>query len=369
MSCGWDVPAEMIPLDGDGHWWVCLDYRSCGPEGEPCVTHFEPADMVGEEPRESRVADSFGELVASLQYDSNGDDLFVVRNRALQPEHIHAILKSLRARQRPNVPDQWWWNKYKHDTAFDGKKRCMIWIRANGELGDPECPGTEAPLEGGEQMLGVSVDAEDREACLNELAGAFGHSIELVHQPIDRPKIKVAYGATPKLARKKKRKASKPKLDATGINEAIWNGRLAEIRRKLEAGMDPNRRYMGETRTVLELAVAFGMTRIFNELLEHAKRPLKGDLLSIAASTGRISIMKRLLEEGLTPKAKHMSEAVLWDKPAAVRLLIRQGVKPTKRHLEFAEEMRVFDEDGNEVEGANAALIRAIKSGLKEGRK
>ncbi|MFI6043904.1 SMI1/KNR4 family protein [Nocardia sp. NPDC051321] len=37
----WGLPAPIVLLDGDGHYWVGLDYRDCGPAGEPAVTVFD----------------------------------------------------------------------------------------------------------------------------------------------------------------------------------------------------------------------------------------------------------------------------------------------------------------------------------------
>jgi hypothetical protein len=37
----WDLPAPVVLLTGDGHWWIALDYRECGPEGEPSVTWLD----------------------------------------------------------------------------------------------------------------------------------------------------------------------------------------------------------------------------------------------------------------------------------------------------------------------------------------
>ncbi|GAA1620272.1 SMI1/KNR4 family protein [Nocardia ninae] len=37
----WGLPSPIVLLDGDGHSWVGLDYRSCGPRGEPTVTYFD----------------------------------------------------------------------------------------------------------------------------------------------------------------------------------------------------------------------------------------------------------------------------------------------------------------------------------------
>ena len=35
------MPKGIVLLCGDGHTWVALDYRACGPTGEPPVTWFD----------------------------------------------------------------------------------------------------------------------------------------------------------------------------------------------------------------------------------------------------------------------------------------------------------------------------------------
>ncbi|MBO1332624.1 SMI1/KNR4 family protein [Streptomyces sp. VRA16 Mangrove soil] len=34
----WGLPSPLVPLPGDGHCWIALDYRSCDRQGEPSVT-------------------------------------------------------------------------------------------------------------------------------------------------------------------------------------------------------------------------------------------------------------------------------------------------------------------------------------------
>lgn len=52
----------LIPFDGDGHWYLCLDYRR--NPGTPAVTH---AEIEGDE--EIPVADTFADYLTLLQID------------------------------------------------------------------------------------------------------------------------------------------------------------------------------------------------------------------------------------------------------------------------------------------------------------
>jgi hypothetical protein len=37
----WGLPSPIVLLSGDGHCWIGLDYRGCGPDGDPSVTWFD----------------------------------------------------------------------------------------------------------------------------------------------------------------------------------------------------------------------------------------------------------------------------------------------------------------------------------------
>ncbi|SEC77991.1 SMI1/KNR4 family protein [Streptomyces sp. TLI_105] len=40
----WGLPSPLVLLSGEGHWWIALDYRTCGAAGEPSVAWFDPGD-------------------------------------------------------------------------------------------------------------------------------------------------------------------------------------------------------------------------------------------------------------------------------------------------------------------------------------
>lgn len=57
----WELPSPIVLLTGDGHWWIGLDYRECGPRGEPSVTWFD-----AEEETELALARDFRSFVEAL---------------------------------------------------------------------------------------------------------------------------------------------------------------------------------------------------------------------------------------------------------------------------------------------------------------
>ncbi|WP_432043656.1 SMI1/KNR4 family protein [Streptomyces cadmiisoli] len=37
----WGLPSSIVLVSGHGHYWIALDYRECGSDGEPMVTWFD----------------------------------------------------------------------------------------------------------------------------------------------------------------------------------------------------------------------------------------------------------------------------------------------------------------------------------------
>ncbi|MGX1505389.1 UNVERIFIED_CONTAM: hypothetical protein RKD43_004014 [Streptomyces graminofaciens] len=57
----WGLPAGVVLISGDGHYWIGLDYRACGRHGEPSVVWFDADDS-----SELTLAPDFRSFVAGL---------------------------------------------------------------------------------------------------------------------------------------------------------------------------------------------------------------------------------------------------------------------------------------------------------------
>ncbi len=56
------LPSSTVAIDGDGHYWVALDYRECGPAGEPAVVRFHSDGACDE-----RLAPDFRTFIEGLR--------------------------------------------------------------------------------------------------------------------------------------------------------------------------------------------------------------------------------------------------------------------------------------------------------------
>lgn len=65
----WGLPSPLVPLSGDGHYWIALDYRLCGRAGEPSATWFD-TDLDTELP----LAGDFRSFLKGLTASSSFDD-------------------------------------------------------------------------------------------------------------------------------------------------------------------------------------------------------------------------------------------------------------------------------------------------------
>lgn len=61
MTEEWGLPPGLVLLNGDGHWWIALDYRHSGADGPPTVVWID-VDRDEDVP----LAPSFEDFVAGL---------------------------------------------------------------------------------------------------------------------------------------------------------------------------------------------------------------------------------------------------------------------------------------------------------------
>lgn len=61
MTAEWGLPEGLVLLDGEGHFWIALDYRRSGPAGPPSVVWID-----ADEPEDIPIAESFEALLAGL---------------------------------------------------------------------------------------------------------------------------------------------------------------------------------------------------------------------------------------------------------------------------------------------------------------
>jgi hypothetical protein len=66
MSKEWHYPDGLLYIDGDGHTGIFLDYRDCGPQGEPSVGWY---DGEADPPEIVKLDDTFAAFVSRLQED------------------------------------------------------------------------------------------------------------------------------------------------------------------------------------------------------------------------------------------------------------------------------------------------------------
>lgn len=114
-------PALLIPFDGEGHWNLCLDYRTHGPRAEPAVTYV---DVDAEE--ETPVADSVDAFLDGLV-----DDLETTAFRIHADIDLDLFAETLAAASGYKFEDQGNWNHgYRQLRARLGNG-AWLWLSAN----------------------------------------------------------------------------------------------------------------------------------------------------------------------------------------------------------------------------------------------
>lgn len=181
----WEVDDGLVPFHGDGHHWLCFDYRRCGSRGEPTITHWEQTDSFPPgKPLTYRVAGSFAGLVLGLRRaaDQYEPATVALDGPAVRGERLAGLLRSLGCkvhryvgvRSNAPLPRTWEWPKYKN---FIRGLDCWLTLEKNKTYGyAPKFD--ERPT--GHPMLRVSVSPRQADRCLAELLETLGSKAALL---------------------------------------------------------------------------------------------------------------------------------------------------------------------------------------------
>ncbi len=170
----WGMPEGLVLLSGDGHTWIALDYRSCGPSGEPSVVWID-----NELDEEVRLAPDFQTFLDGL-VPGNHRHVFGFVGVRDSPDRLLAELGRIfdtsftKSTPDPSFPGPVTeWNSYM-DRDRD------LWVSPNRTLwGDVEYP--EHPECGWVLECDIGTDDTERVAAL--LAEHIPYPTVLVHRP------------------------------------------------------------------------------------------------------------------------------------------------------------------------------------------
>jgi hypothetical protein len=107
----------LIPFDGDGHWFICFDYRN----GKiiPEITHID-IELDAEE----KIADNFNKYLELLEI--NYEDQFVIETNFSLEESVNEIEKALKIKFEEPDSDSHGYPQYRSKY-----KDNWIWVNAN----------------------------------------------------------------------------------------------------------------------------------------------------------------------------------------------------------------------------------------------
>ncbi|MEN1706154.1 MAG: SMI1/KNR4 family protein [Planctomycetota bacterium] len=186
----WNGPEGLVAFAGDGHWWLCLDYRDLIPGAEPPVVHSENgSESEDGECHDFVVADSFADLLQGLCFDSGGDYLLSFRD--LDRDEITKKLMRLHAHPDPNAHEDL------RVLIFDNFRGSMF-DRASITVGEGIGHAPHHVIEQERLFLGVtrseivlpvSVHSSDARNLMEFLFEKIGSSVRVVHSPIDGPQL------------------------------------------------------------------------------------------------------------------------------------------------------------------------------------
>lgn len=333
----WAVPEGLFPIDGDGHWWLCFDYRRCGPAGEPSITHYDTEGDGGSSG--CHVANSFQELVAGLVFHS-GDYVFAIDDPELSGASLDRQLAALGCKGeyskrtnkalRAETPTRWKWPQYRGDSS----RSALLDVRDNGATD----PWTMArPPD--HRLLVLDVGRGDQQRCVRQLVRSFGNSLPLIHEPADRRPIRglPKYPPFEPPTRPRRPRTNVPaEPHPTALNGAVLHNDFPLVRALLKKGVRPDKPCVPKGATALQIAAAYGQTAMLKLLLAHAQQRPTAKLLSAAIKNGHLGVTKLLVDQGLQPNQADLTWAATYRHEQVVRYLLALGIAPSPQAVRRA---------------------------------
>ncbi len=364
----WGVPDGLCAFDGDGHWWVCLDYRKCGAQGEPSITHYDT-----EFERECEIAPSFGIFVNGLVFGEE-DFLFAIDDPDLDREMLHQIMKGIGCRKhslskmsKAERAKHSAWVFPGHRSGIGFTEHAYLVVHPNGDEDDPR----HLARPGQHPLLHVSVLEKDQSGCIRAIAEALGDRASLIHHPFDRKPIKglEVSDKKPPASKRSSEKSAKSNLierakpdKKNQMEDAIENNDANKVRKLLEAGVNPNGRTKYGIDSFLTEASLNGRTALVILLLEHADEIAKDGRLKLAIASCKPSIAKLLIEAGIEPGPRELLQAVEGRNRSNVRILLEHGVIPTPHCVRSAAGVKDLGQYGVKNRDVYKIILRSLRN-------
>ena len=170
----WGLAKGLVPFEGDGHTWLCFDYRKVGPAGEPSITY---ADV--ECDREEPVCASFQILLDGLIL-TDYRFWFAIDDAAVAGK-IPALLKALGCTPgRHGHKGTWDWPPY-HGSLEQDKPAYLTFAHKGTEERHWLLSRSAAT-----PLLSLDVCEKDQSLALARLHAALGAGCPLVLVPYGR---------------------------------------------------------------------------------------------------------------------------------------------------------------------------------------
>lgn len=115
-------PHLLVPFDGDGHWYLCFDYRENGPQAEPSIAYVD-TEMC----RERTAATDFAEFLSRLEVET--EPMLGITEDIAVADAAVALETALGAKFDPS--DSWSHGYPTYRCWLSKEPSALIWLHEN----------------------------------------------------------------------------------------------------------------------------------------------------------------------------------------------------------------------------------------------